>query len=304
MIRLRRLDARHDYEIVGLLRSLADSGAAVLMTTSSMTALSDVDRAFTLGDAPARRGVCAEGERRRVSAEWSEAVAMLLVQDLCKHFPSPDGESIRAVDGVSFSIAAGELVALYGPSGSGKTTLLKIVAALMRPDAGSVSVGGREVTSLDRRAAGRYRLREVGFIRQEPSFVQGANALDNAALKLLDEMRRRDARKRVEPLLVRLGLGERLHHLPNQLSGGEQQRVLIARALSTDPHLLLADEPTGNLDTQRSQDVLGLLRELCHERGVATLLVTHDLQAAQYADRAVELRDGRLGEYVADGVTP
>jgi len=228
---------------------------------------------------------------------------MLDVRDVCKHFPSPDGETIRAVDDVSFSIAAGELVALYGPSGSGKTTLLKIIAALMPPDRGSVTVAGREVTSLDRRAAGRYRLREVGFIRQVPSFVQGANALDNAALKLLDGMRRRDARRRVEPLMIRLGLGERLRHLPSQMSSGEQQRVLIARALSTDPHLLLADEPTGNLDTHRSRDVLKILRELCHERKVATLLVTHDLQAAQYADRAVELRDGRLGDYVAEGAT-
>ena len=228
---------------------------------------------------------------------------MLEVRDLCKHFPSPDGEIIRAVDGISFAIEPGELVALYGPSGSGKTTLLKIVAALLQPDHGSVMVAGREITTLDRRQAGRYRLRDIGFIRQEPSFVQGANAIDNAALKLLDELRRAEARERVEPLMIRLGLGERLRHRPSQMSSGEQQRILIARALSTNPHLLLADEPTGNLDTQRSRDVLGLLRDLCHERDVATLLVTHDLQAAGYADRAVELRDGKLGDYVADGAT-
>ncbi len=228
---------------------------------------------------------------------------MLEIRDVHKHFPSPDGELIRAVDGVSLSIARGELVALYGPSGSGKSTLLKIIAALLRPDSGSVKVAGREVTALDRRDAGRYRLREIGFIRQEPSFVQGASAIDNAALKLLDELRRKDARRRVEPLMVRLGLGDRLRHLPTQMSGGEQQRVLIARALSTEPKVLLADEPTGNLDSQRSRDVLELLRELCHEQAVAMLLVTHDLQAAKYADRAVELRDGRLGAYVADGAT-
>ena len=208
---------------------------------------------------------------------------------------------MRAVDGVSLSIARGELVALYGPSGSGKTTLLKVIAALVKPDAGSVTVAGRDVTAFDRRDAGRYRLREVGFIRQEPSFVQGANAIDNAALKLFDEMRRKDARKRVEPLMYRLGLGDRMRHLPSQMSSGEQQRILIARALSTEPAVLLADEPTGNLDTQRGRDVLELLRGLSHEQNVATLLVTHDLQAARYADRAVELRDGRLGDYVADG---
>ena len=226
---------------------------------------------------------------------------MLEIDEVRKHFPSPSGEIVRAVDGVSLSIARGELVALYGPSGSGKTTLLKIIAALLRPDAGSVTVDGRDVTALDRREAGRYRLREIGFIRQEPSFVPGASAVDNAALKLLDELRRKEARRRVEPLMVRLGLEDRMRHLPSQLSSGEQQRVLIARALSTEPKVVLADEPTGSLDTQRSRDVLGLLRGLCHEQHVAMLLVTHDLQAAQYADRAVELRDGRLGQYVADG---
>jgi putative ABC transport system ATP-binding protein len=226
---------------------------------------------------------------------------VLEVRDLHKHFASPDGEVIRAVDGVSLSIARGEMVTLYGPSGSGKSTLLKIIAALMPPDRGTVTVGGVEVTSLDRDRAGRYRLRDVGFIRQEPSFVQGATAIDNAALKLLDELPRRDARLRVESIMVRLGLGERLRHLPAQMSSGEQQRVLIARALSTGPKLLLADEPTGNLDTQRSREVLDLLHDLCREQDVATLLVTHDLQAANVADRALQLRDGRLAAYVADG---
>ena len=226
---------------------------------------------------------------------------MLELADVRKHFDSPNGEVVRAVDGVSLSIEPGELVALYGPSGSGKTTLLRIIAALTQPDAGTVTVAGRDVTALSRKEAGRYRLREIGLVRQEPSFVQGAIAIDNAALKLLNELRRRDARRRVEPLMIRLGLGDRMQHLPAQLSSGEQQRVLIARALSTEPRVLLADEPTGNLDSQRSRDVLGLLQELCHERSVATLLVTHDLQAARYADRAVELRDGRLGDYVADG---
>ncbi len=223
---------------------------------------------------------------------------MLELQEVRKHYASPGGEVVRAVDGVSLSIAPGELVALYGPSGSGKTTLLKIVAALLRPDAGSVVVDGREVTGLSRREAERYRLHEVGFIRQEPSFVAGASALDNAGLKLLDAHSRAEARKQVQPLLARLGLGPRLNHRPDQLSRGEQQRVLIARALSTAPTLLLADEPTGTLDSQRSREVLDLLRELSHERGLATLLVTHDVQAAEVADRALELRDGRLGAYV------
>lgn len=229
---------------------------------------------------------------------------MLELRDVRKHFEAPGGELVQAVDGVSLSIARGELTALYGPSGSGKTTLLKLIAALLRPDSGSVTVDGREITRLDKADAARFRLHEVGFIRQQPTFVQGASAIDNAALKLFDRLTRREARRAVEPLMTRLGLAERLRHRPEQLSGGEQQRVLIARALSTDPAILLADEPTGNLDSRRSRDVLELLRGLCHERNVAALLVTHDAQAANYADRALELSDGRLRAYVADAAPP
>jgi len=229
---------------------------------------------------------------------------MIELRDVRKHFRAPGGELVRAVDGLSLTIARGELVALYGPSGSGKTTLLKIVAALLRPDGGSVAVDGREITRLSKGEAADYRLRQVGFIRQTPSFVPGASAADNAALKLLAGMSRREARRRVEPILARLGLGERLKHRAQQLSGGEQQRVLIARALSVDPAIVLADEPTGNLDSRRSRDVLELLRDVCHERDVATLLVTHDVQAAAYADRALELHDGQLRAYVADAPAP
>jgi putative ABC transport system ATP-binding protein len=225
---------------------------------------------------------------------------VLELRDVCKHFLSPGGEVVRAVDGISLSIASGELVALFGPSGSGKTTLLKIIAALLAPDSGCVSLSGREITGLSQREANRYRLHEVGFIRQDPSLFPGATALDNAALNLLDTFGRREARDRVLPLLTRLGLTDRLAHRPGQLSRGEQQRVLIARALSTDPSVLLADEPTGNLDSARSGDVLELLRELCHDRELAALLVTHDAQAVKYADRALELRDGRIGTYVAE----
>lgn len=229
---------------------------------------------------------------------------MLELREVRKHFSTPGGEIVRAVDGVSLAIERGELVALYGPSGSGKTTLLNIVSALLRPDAGSVSVDGREISSLSKGDAADFRLREVGFIQQTPTFVDGASALDNAALKLLADMPRRAARQRVEPLLAELGLGERLRHRARQLSGGERQRVLIARALSIDPSIVLADEPTGNLDSRRSREVLQLLRDLCHGRGVATLLVTHDAQAANYADRALELSDGQLRVYVADAVQP
>jgi putative ABC transport system ATP-binding protein len=220
---------------------------------------------------------------------------MLELRDLVKHYRVGEDEPVHAVDGVSMSVAAGELVALYGPSGSGKTTLLMLIAALLRPDSGRVFVGGREISALSEPECAQYRLRELGFVRQTVNLIQGVSALDNAALKLLGtELSPRVARRRVSPLLEQLGLGERLRHRPDQLSMGERQRVMIARALSTEPKLVLADEPTGSLDSRRSGEVLRLLTDICRERQVATVLVTHDPQAAAYADRVRSLHDGRL----------
>jgi putative ABC transport system ATP-binding protein len=222
---------------------------------------------------------------------------MLELRELVKHYPSLGGEPVRAVDGVSLTVRAGEMVALYGPSGSGKTTLLLMIATLLAPTSGTVLIGGRDTSSLTERDASRFRLTELGFIRQSFDLLPGVATLDNAVLKLLGVMRWADARRQVEPLLVRLGLGERLRHRSEMLSMGERQRVMIARALATGPRLLLADEPTGSLDTQRGCEVLELLRELCRERGVAVVLVSHDPTAARYADRALSLRDGRLCDY-------
>jgi putative ABC transport system ATP-binding protein len=226
---------------------------------------------------------------------------MLDLRDLTKHYQSGDGEVVHAVDGVSMSICAGELVALYGPSGSGKTTLLMLIAALLRPDAGAVLMDGRDISELTDTEAARYRLHELGFVRQSLSLVPGVSALDNAALKLMGvDIGSREAHRRVMPLLERLGLQQRVKHRAEQLSMGERQRVMIARALSTEPKLLLADEPTGSLDSARSREVLGLLTEVCRERGVAVLLVTHDPQAARYADRVHALLDGKLVDYEPD----
>ena len=222
---------------------------------------------------------------------------MLELRELVKHYRVGEGEPVRAVDGVSLSVAAGELVALYGPSGSGKTTVLMIAAALLEPDSGSVLVQGREISALSASEGARYRRMELGFVRQSLDLVPGVGVLDNAALKLFGSMRKREAHRRVAPLLEMLGLGERLKHRPDQLSMGERQRVMIARALSTEPKLILADEPTGSLDTVRGGEVLGLLRDVAHERGVAVVLVTHDPQAVGYADRVCALRDGRLVDY-------
>lgn len=222
---------------------------------------------------------------------------MLELRELVKHYPAVYGEPVRAVDHVSLSVASGELLVLYGPSGSGKTTLLMLIAGLLRPDAGEVIVGGRDVSKLSGRDAARYRMRELGFIRQAVNLIPGADALDNAALKLMGaDMGAREARGRIRPMLMRLGLQERAAHRPEQLSMGERQRVMIARALSTDPKLVLADEPTGNLDTKRGGEVLRLLQDVCRERGAAVVLVTHDPRAAAYADRVQTLRDGRLVE--------
>jgi putative ABC transport system ATP-binding protein len=220
---------------------------------------------------------------------------VLELREVRKSYAVGDGEPIRAVAGVSLSVRAGEMVALYGPSGSGKTTLLMLAAAVLRPDSGAVLLDGREVSSLSPREAARYRMHELGFIRQTLDLVPGASALDNAALKLLgDRVGVREARNRVAPLLVRLGLGDRLEHRADRLSMGERQRVMVARALSSEPKLVLADEPTGSLDSERGREVLSLFSQLCRERSIAVLLVTHDPEAAAYADQVHTLRDGSL----------
>jgi putative ABC transport system ATP-binding protein len=220
---------------------------------------------------------------------------VLELRELVKHYEAGDGSVVRAVDGVSLSVGSGELVALFGPSGSGKTTLLEMCAGVLAPDQGEVLVAGREVTRLSGGDVARYRMHELGFIRQSLELIPGASAIDNAALKLMGKrMSPRKARREVAPLLEGLGLGGRLTQRADRLSMGERQRVMIARALSNNPRLVLADEPTGSLDSERGGEVLGLLSELCRDRGMAVLLVTHDPEAAAYADRVQTLRDGEL----------
>jgi putative ABC transport system ATP-binding protein len=223
----------------------------------------------------------------------------LELREVVKHYPSGGGETVRAVDGVSLIVSPGEFVALYGPSGSGKTTLLLMAAALIAPEAGSVLFSGRDVGHLSEREGARYRLRDVGFVFQAFHLMPNTSALDNATIKLTAEgLRLREARRRARPWLERLGLGMRAEHTPERLSMGERQRVAIARALVNEPRLLLADEPTGNLDSRRGRETLELLRDICHERRIPGLLVTHDPDARELMDRAYTLRDGHL----ADGV--
>ncbi|MHB8241059.1 MAG: ABC transporter ATP-binding protein [Solirubrobacteraceae bacterium] len=220
---------------------------------------------------------------------------MLELRELVKRYEVDESEPITAINGVSLSIPAGEVLALYGPSGSGKTTLLLLAAAILQPDSGSVFLDKREISALSRSEAAEYRMQDLGFIRQSLDLIPRASALDNAALKLLGRSCGiREAKRRVEPLLSQLGLGDRLSQPAEHLSMGERQRVMIARALSTDPKLLLADEPTGSLDSERTKEVLAFVRELSRERGVAVLLVTHDPEAAAFADRVCTLRDGTI----------
>jgi putative ABC transport system ATP-binding protein len=227
---------------------------------------------------------------------------MLELRDLVKHYEA-GRELVRAVDGVSLSIAAGEFVALYGPSGSGKSTLIDLIAGFQTPDSGTVLVDGLDVARLSEKEHANYLLRVLGIIGQPSELMPAALARENAALKLL-RTNPRNATRVIEPLLAELGLGERMNRPTNKLSMGERQRVMIAQALAAEPRLVLADEPTGNLDTRRSQEVLTLLRELCRSRGMGLLLATHDPQAVAFADRAHELRDGRLHEYNPDAVYP
>jgi putative ABC transport system ATP-binding protein len=221
-------------------------------------------------------------------------VSALELVDLVKHYRT-EGETVRAVDRVSLTVAPGELVVLYGPSGSGKSTLLQLAAGLLKPDHGSVLFEGRDISILDARRSAAYRRRDVGVVFQSFHLIPGASALENAAIKLVgDGSSFRDAKLRAQPWLERVGLGGRLGHTAASLSMGERQRVAIARALVNEPRLLLADEPTGNLDTQRSRETLELLAEIAHEGHIPVLLVTHDPQAATFASSIRTLRDGRL----------
>lgn len=221
---------------------------------------------------------------------------MLELDQARRYYASPGG-AVHAVDDVSMSVSAGELVAIFGPSGSGKSTLLLLAAGLLRVDAGSVRFEGSNLARLSKPELLAYRRMKLGFVFQGFNLVAGLTAEENVAMPLL--LRRthhREAGKRARATLDDVGLLHRATHTPAKLSGGEQQRVAIARALVGEPRLILADEPTGNLDTETGDAVLSLLSALPRERGAAVVLVTHDARVARYADRVLGMRDGRLTE--------
>jgi len=218
--------------------------------------------------------------------------ALVLVGEISKTYGG-----LRALDGVTFDVRAGEWIAIMGPSGSGKTTLINILGGLDRPTSGRAVVDGVNVGTLGERELTRYRAEKIGFVFQGFYLVPYLSAVENVMLaqyfhSTADEAEAAEA-------LVRVGLGDRLEHLPSQLSGGEQQRVALARALINHPKLILADEPTGNLDEANEQIVLDLLREL-HRSGHTILLVTHSPEIGRMADRRIELAHGRLMHIVAN----
>jgi len=206
-----------------------------------------------------------------------------------------DGVSVEALRGVSLRVEPGDFVAVVGPSGSGKSTLMHLLGGLDRPTTGIMRVGGRDVAGLSADEMAGVRNATIGFVFQGFQLLPRTSALDNVALPLVYRgLRGAERRRRAAEVLNAVGMGHRLGHRPNQLSGGEQQRVAIARALVTDPQVLLADEPTGNLDTRRGLEVMELLERLNAERSVAIVVVTHDPEVAARARRQVHVRDGLL----------
>ena len=202
---------------------------------------------------------------------------------------------MEALRGVDLSIAAGEFVSIMGPSGSGKSTLLNLVSALDVPSTGDIAIDGQSIAALDDDALTLFRRRKIGLVFQFFNLLPTLNALDNVLLPLMLEGRTNDLdRQRAERLLAEVGLAQRAQHRLHQLSGGEMQRVAIARALVLEPKLILADEPTGNLDQATGHNVLALLRNTCQTHRTTIVMVTHDREAARAGDRIVELRDGRI----------
>ena len=225
---------------------------------------------------------------------------LLTITGLTRSYVTGD-RTLEVLKGVDVQVMPGEVVGLIGPSGSGKSSLLHAAGLLERPTAGEIRIDGEDVGGLDERGRTRLRLAKIGFIYQFHHLMPEFDARDNVALPMrMAGASQAEARERAAEMLSRLGLAERLSHQPGQLSGGEQQRVAIARALANSPRLLLADEPTGNLDPATSQSVFESLRDLTRTTGVAALIATHNMELAGHMDRVFALKDGHLEERQAE----
>ncbi|HJX57312.1 MAG TPA: ABC transporter ATP-binding protein [Thiobacillus sp.] len=224
---------------------------------------------------------------------------LIEVVNLEKDYPTGGGV-LQALRGVSLSIAAGEFVAIMGTSGSGKSTFMNLLGCLDRPTRGSYHLSGQDVSRLSSDELAALRNREIGFVFQGFNLLPKLTALDNVALPLMYAGMGREARRQqAQATLDRVGLGERSHHTPLQLSGGQQQRVAIARALASRPRIIFADEPTGNLDSETSRQVMEFFSQLNREEGITLVLVTHEADIAAYARRRIRFQDGRVVEDVA-----
>ena len=221
-------------------------------------------------------------------------MASIELVDLTKHYKQ-GRNVVRALDGVTLDIAAGEFVSIVGRSGSGKTTLLDLIGLLLRPTAGRVVIDGVDATRLKDNQRADVRGQRIGFIFQEYNLLPALNVLENVMLPLrYTKSRIKDGRARAMDLMEAVELSDRLKHRPDELSGGQQQRVAIARALINRPAIVLGDEPTGSVDTQTSQELVGLMRRMNREEGVTFVIVTHDLDLASRADRMIGLKDGHV----------
>jgi putative ABC transport system ATP-binding protein len=228
----------------------------------------------------------------------------LAVSHITKRYGA-GGTEVVAVRDVSLAVAPGEIVLIMGPSGSGKTTLLSMLGALLRPTEGTIALDGEELTALDERRLPDIRLRKFGFIFQDFNLLSALTTVENVALVAeLGGMKHSDAQAKAATLLRDLGLDERLHFLPEKLSGGEKQRVAIARALVNDPALILADEPTANLDSKIGHEIMRLLRRIADEQGRSIVIVSHDARIKDVADRVLWLEDGQFKDLVTMATDP
>jgi putative ABC transport system ATP-binding protein len=220
--------------------------------------------------------------------------AIITISNLKKSYEMEDDVKVIALGGVSLDIKEGSFVTTMGPSGSGKSTLMHIVGGLDRPSSGEVTVGKYNVTHLDEQEMAIYRRRMIGFIFQSFNLIATMTALENVALPLrLNGVSKNERWERAYDLLCKVGLEDRVFHKPTQLSGGQQQRIAIARAMANDPPIILADEPTGNLDTSSGENIMEMLKEL-NENGRTIMVVTHDPRTTRYADRVIKMLDGHI----------